>query len=131
MKHPAPICPYCQKAAEIYGVSTPGYPYQRDYGYVWMCRPCDARASCHPKSTRPLGTLSDKRLRDLRHRAHDAFDPIWKRGCRGEKMGRPKAYRWLADQMGMSKKDCHISLMTEAQCLLVETVAMWWTGVDA
>jgi hypothetical protein len=44
--------------------------------------------------------------------AHAAFDPVWKSGAKK----RGSAYAWLADELGMGKKDCHIGMMDVADC---------------
>ena len=54
----------------------------------------------------------DKLTAGMRIAAHKAFDPIWQSG----EMTRSGAYGWLAGQLGMAKKDCHMVLMDAAQC---------------
>ena len=57
---------------------------------------------------RPLVT---QETLNARIAAHAAFDTIWK-----EKLiSRSEAYKRLAAELGMTRKDCHISLMDEAQ----------------
>jgi hypothetical protein len=41
-------------------------------------------------------------------------------------MERRGAYAWLADQIGIGTKNCHIGMMDERQCVLVGTVSEWW-----
>lgn len=78
------ICPYCLNQAEwvenkeIYG---------RNYGHsfmAWLCRSCDAYVGCHNNTRKPLGTIANKKTREWRKKAHEAFDPLW-RNKRGSK----------------------------------------------
>ena len=111
-----PVCPDCKIPAvcvdskAIYGKHT-------SYGPVWACpnRPagCDCYIGCHPRSNRPLGpVLATREVRQARMRAHDAFDPMWRSG----KMGRKKAYSWLARRLGIHVNDCHIGHFDVAMC---------------
>lgn len=67
-----------------------------------------------------LSALKDPRMygdvRVARVNAHEKFDYLWKT----KKMSRSVAYRWLAANMGLSKKDAHIRFFTAAQCMRVE-----------
>lgn len=51
--------------------------------------------------------LADKETHDARTAAHAAFDVLWK--VLG--MERRRAYQWLAAEMNMRPRDCHIKLM--------------------
>ena len=51
----------------------------------------------------------------MRKKAHEEFDPIWKRG----KINRGQAYQWLAEQLGIEVGACHISWFDAATCELV------------
>lgn len=104
-------CDYCQKRAEkVSGREV--YPHRPDlFGKTfWRCRPCEAHVGCHPDSTRPLGGLANKELRQARQRAHAAFDPIWKSGG----MRRTAAYKWLAK--AMSVREIHIGQSNGPTC---------------
>lgn len=74
------ICPYCQDEAQwvenkvIYGKNI-GKSYM-----AWYCKPCNAWVGCHENTTRPLGTMANAKLRKWRIRAHQAIDPLWKKG---------------------------------------------------
>lgn len=117
---PPPICPYCHRAADL--VSSAEIYGGRDFGPVWCCKPCDAWVGCHKGGTKPKGRLADKALRDAKIRAHAAFDPIWKSG----EMARGDAYGWLAEHMGVDKRDCHIGMFDLDQCSRVVMVCDWW-----
>ena len=48
-------------------------------------------------------------------RAHAAFDPIWKSGTKK----RGSAYAWLADQLGIPARECHIGEFDVETCARV------------
>ena len=106
-----PICPYCGKqsvcidSAEVYG---------RSYGWMWICRPCDAYVGCHKPGKQPLGRLANKELREAKKEAHAAFDPLFRYNGK-----RKEGYRWLAQQLGMTKAECHIGMFDVAECRAV------------
>lgn len=117
MKHrggdgtPEPIpCPYCHKPA-VYLRSSEAVYNGRDYGPLWICQPCEAWVGCH-SSGKPLGRLANKALRVAKQAAHAAFDPIW----RTSGASRAAAYAWLAGQLGIDPRDCHIGFFDEETC---------------
>jgi hypothetical protein len=61
---------------------------------------------------RPLGTLADMETRKWRLQAHNFFDILWEHNH----VGRTEAYRWLADEMNMTKDECHMGMMDAEQC---------------
>lgn len=63
--------------------------------------------------------LADRETHEARKAAHAAFDPIWKSG----KAGRGRAYKLLAEAMGLSRDDCHMKLMTAEQARRVPEIA--------
>lgn len=121
-----PVCRYCQTDAALLRHGDAGYPYARDYGPTWTCRPCRAWVGCHPGTTDALGRLANAELRAAKQAAHAAFDPMWQRKAERDGVARGNArragYRWLADQMGLSFKDTHIGHFDLAQCLRVVEV---------
>jgi hypothetical protein len=105
-------CPYCgagtrfADSVEIYGTS---------YGQVLMCSnwpKCDAFVGCHKSTGLPKGTLANAALREARKTAHATFDPVLSEGH----MSRSDAYRWLADEMHMAPRRCHIGMMSVVEC---------------
>ena len=111
------MCLYCGGRAVHHPTSV--HVYGRDCGPIWECAPCDARVGCHPNG-RPLGRLAKKPLREAKGRAHAAFDPLWKAAMARDQLpsgrARARGYRWLAAQLGIEPKACHIALFDEAQC---------------
>jgi hypothetical protein len=111
-------CPYCQQPARLV---TGDMIYRRrpelKTRAYWQCKPCDAHVGCHEglPHGRPFGTLANAELRRARVAAHAAFDPIWK----DRAMGRAAAYRWLREQLGIPKRECHIAMFDLAQCARV------------
>lgn len=111
------VCPYCQQPAElVQGKQVYPRAFELAQLWFWKCTPCDAWVGTHRNSNRhaPLGTLANEELRLLRQRVHAAFDPIWQRSG-----NRRKVYEWLAQQMGIDLKDCHIAKFDEVQCVMV------------
>lgn len=116
--HDVPVCDYCGqnavlvKSSEVYGSG-------RDYGPMWLCQPCQAWVGCHPGTTRSLGRLANAELRQAKMAAHAAFDPLW-RDHPDPPWGRPghrkSAYTWLADQLGLPPRHCHIGMMGVLAC---------------
>jgi len=51
---------------------------------------------------------------------HQSFDPLWQQKMQqqgGSKAdARTAAYQWLAGEMGIKPKHCHIAQFNEAQC---------------
>ncbi len=108
-------CDYCRQPAQLVsGLKV--YPHRPDLKSLrfWRCDPCGAYVGCHKNSPRhaPLGRLANSELRSWKQQAHSNFDPLWKTG----RMNRHEAYAWLADQMKIDFKDCHIGMFNVAQC---------------
>lgn len=131
-----PDCPYCGITAvlvsdvEIYGY--PGYG-----GQIYLCTYCaDVYVGVHKGTKKPLGTMANKELRDWRIQAHAAFDPLWKKklALRRKQRGpdykkvyaRGSGYKWLREQMGLPKSDCHIAMFTVEQCKQVVEICNNW-----
>lgn len=108
-------CDYCGKPARLVTGSTI-YPHRPDLVHLrfWVCDPCSAYVGCHKNSDRhvPLGRLANAELRTWKQHAHSNFYPIWKSGS----MNRRDAYTWLADEMNLDLKRCHIGMFNVEQC---------------
>ncbi len=113
------ICPYCNEQAELKDSSI---VYRQSYGMIWICQPCKAWVGTHKNSKdhKPLGRLADDKLRAAKRMAHQFFDVLWKAKCEREAMSKSEArsagYAWLATEMGIDVKDCHIGLFDAKQC---------------
>lgn len=114
-----PVCPYCHVPAilvsseEVYGTA--------QYGSMWICpnrQECDARVGCHRGTITPLGRLANTELRLAKIAAHAAFDPLW----RSRAMTRNRAYSWLAGELGIDRRDCHIGRFDLETCRMVVQV---------
>lgn len=121
------ICSYCDRPAML----VPGravYPNRPQYWTkpVWWCPPCKAWVGCHPGTERPLGRLANAELRAAKQAAHAAFDPLWKRKMDRDRCSKTKArragYAWLAAQLGIEIKRCHIGMMSVEECRRVVEV---------
>lgn len=103
------ICPYCGKptklidSVEIYGIS---------YGWLYICKDCDAYVGCHKGTKKSLGRVANSTLRTLKHNAHEVFDLIWKDNHNGRK----SAYKWLSKELNLSRDITHIGMLNEEQC---------------
>ena len=112
-------CPYCTQPAILVG-GREIYPHRPDLAAknFWACAPCKAYVGCHDAGvgqgdgTKPKGTLANAETRQARKNAHAAFDPLWK----GRRMRRRDAYGWLAQELGIKYRDCHIGEFDAAMC---------------
>ena len=115
----SPICPYCGNPAVFYKSSV-SFHRGVDYGPLWACKPCRAWVGCHPKSRKPLGRLANARLRAAKMDAHQVFDQLWRFGS----MNRQAAYKWLAGELGIPWRECHIGMFDVETCERVVEIVM-------
>ena len=116
------FCPYCGARAKLADSSV--IYHGQDFGKIWLCfnwPKCSAYVSCHSGSNKPLGTLADAGLRELRKRVHEYFDQLWKakmnKGPYSKRYARSSAYIWLSKEMKIEPGDTHIAMFDETQCL--------------
>lgn len=76
---------------------------------------CRGSHGAHPDG-RPLGTPGDSATKRARKAAHKAFDPLWRTRVFASRFD---AYGWLAEQLGLTRSECHISKFDEAGCARV------------
>lgn len=80
---------------------------------------CGAFAETWPHSRVTFKKMATPQTRRARRMLHGIFDPLWK-----TREQRTLAYTWLAEKMGLPRKECHIGLFSVEQCqqaiLLVE-----------
>lgn len=106
-------CPYCGAPTQLVDDTE---IYGRSFGTrCYVCRPCGAWVGCHKGTDRALGRIADKNLRELKHNAHEAFDPIWKEGY----LPRSAAYEVLSVAFGLSPEQTHIGMFNEDMCRIV------------
>lgn len=108
-------CDYCKQPTQLVsGLKI--YPHRPDLKGLrfWSCDPCGAYVGCHKTSPKhaPLGRLANAELRAWKQRAHSNFDPLWQFG----RMRRREAYQWLAREMKIDFKSCHIGKFNVQQC---------------
>lgn len=114
----APACGECGGSTALVGGNVI-YPHRPDLsgGWYWRCG-CGAYCGIHKGTFKPLGSPAGKETRRAREAAHAAFDPLWKKRQRLSGLAphhaRGKGYKWLAEQLGIDRKDCHIGMMDAA-----------------
>ena len=74
------------------------------------------------------GTLADNELREYRKQAHYWFDKLWQQPTRIT--SRYNAYRWLAYELNMKRKDTHIANFEIEQCKKVIKLVKQRLGVN-
>lgn len=112
------FCPYCGCPAEhvpakvIYGSSA------KFGGMFYHCAPCRAWVGCHkPRPREALGRLADHELREWKIAAHNVFDGLWRaRKSLKPAHARRRAYKWLAVELGIDAKYCHIGFFGVEEC---------------
>jgi hypothetical protein len=104
------ICPYCKNKSNL--VSSTEI-YNKDFGYIYLCRPCDAYVGCHKNTTNAKGRLANKELRELKKEAHKYFDMIWRDL---QILSRDGAYKWLSDMLDLPSEYTHIGMMGVDKC---------------
>ena len=83
---------------------------------------CTSTHGAHADGT-PLGIPANSRTRDARRRAHAEFDRLWNSATSsGRKAARERAYKWLAETMGIPPAECHIGRFDFHQCEQVITL---------
>lgn len=108
------LCDYCRQPADLV-TGREIYPSRRDLVSLkfWACTPCGAYVGCHRDSNNlPLGRLANGELRTAKRLTHAVFDPLWKNGT----MRRAEAYAWLANELGIKARECHIGMFDVEMC---------------
>lgn len=110
-------CPYC--GAPVVLRSADGIYYDNSRGtmlYVCSRYPeCDAYVRVHQGTNVPVGTMANRRLRELRKQAHHEFDKLYKSGV----MSKQEAYYWLAYMISAPLSLAHIGYLGEYYCEVV------------
>ena len=115
-------CPYCGGKAQLRDASSIYHSFKYK-GKMFVCEnfpKCDSYVGCHPNTTKPLGRMANKKLRTMKSKAHEYFDPLWKKRVFARKKSlsynRTKAYQWLAEQLDLPESKCHIGLFDVDMC---------------
>lgn len=122
-------CPYCFKPLILGNGRTIGH-YRKDYlnKAFWYCDNKNhelAYVACHKDTNIPLGFAADSKLRQLKVDAHKAFDALWSGPV--AHMSRKQAYEWLAAQLNLPVKECHIGWFDPSKCqLTVDLISDYW-----
>ena len=114
-----PTCPYCRAKSQLVNGSKIYNSNQFNGQLFYACLPCQAWVGCHKGTDKPLGRLANKELRQAKVKAHAAFDPIWRSS--GNRRG---GYAWLAEQLGIEAKDCHIGMFDVPMCERVVEICL-------
>lgn len=123
----APICGEgCQPGSVTLSSAAELYPHRPDLAGNWRWRcSCGAHCGTHPNLT-PVGSPASAETRKARMAAHELFDPLWRRRMEisgiSQKAARGRAYKWLAEQMGIDRKHCHIGMMNAEQARRVVAI---------
>lgn len=92
------------------------------YGHRWSCPVPNCTVACWGGDT---SSPADDATRQARRRCHAAFDLLWhdeagpfSAGHRpnNRHVRRHRAYRWLAEQMGLDINGTHFGLFNRDQC---------------
>jgi len=117
-----PRCVECQSWNVRMTTGEEVYPNRPDLHdrQLWICE-CGAYVGCHKGTDyTPLGRPGGPETRKAREAAHAAFDPLYKRVADRDNLNighaRNRGYRFLAEQLGIERADCHISMMDAAMC---------------
>ena len=114
-------CNYCGGETQIVkGAKL--YPYHPDIGeklfYYCACQP--AWVGCHKNTDKPMGTLANSELRNLRREVHRQMDKIWQNG----KMTRSQCYARMSKMLNVSH--FHIGQCSVEQCYsALKTLESW------
>jgi len=120
----APACADCGCSGQVRIAAGPEiYPDRSDLWrhregferWWWKCDGCGGYVGTHKGTITPLGSPAGPETRVARQEAHAAFDPLWQRKASKSGMSiskaRGKGYAWLAEQLGIDRRDCHIGHM--------------------
>jgi len=123
------ICPYCGNKTEFIDSS---FVYKRSYGMIYICKPCDAYVHVHKGTSKALGRLANRELREAKKEAHFHFDKIartaqinfiWDEDV-AKMNSRQKAYKWLAMQLQIPEPHCHIGMFDVDACKKVVEICL-------
>lgn len=103
------VCPYCGQDSELIDSAE---VYGQSYGWMYICRDCNAYVGCYTGTTKALGRLADEELRKAKMRAHHYLDQLWGSG----KYSRYSTYSWLSRHLGIPRELTHVGMSDVEQC---------------
>lgn len=110
-------CPYC--GASVVLRSADGiYKENSNDTMLYVCShypECDSYVRVHKGTNKPVGTLANKKLREMRNTAHHYFNQLYLLGY----MSKDEAYRWLANLVQSPLSEAHIGYFGEYYCQMV------------
>ncbi len=110
-------CPYC--GAPVHLRSADGiYKDNSKNVMLYVCSKypeCDAYIRVHEGTLKPMGTLANPKLRQLRTEAHKYIDIIQDKGY----MTRDEVYHWMSNLISAPLSETHIGYMGEYYCTMV------------
>lgn len=117
------VCQYCNnKCVKINGSQLYNNRPDLKFKIFYKCFPCDAYVGTHVATGEPLGSVANSKLRSARMATHKLFDGFWKETG----MKRYHAYADLADEMKITKDECHIGMFDVDQCKKVQSIVRGW-----
>jgi len=105
-------CPYCKARAQLASAADV-YRGGLASKKVWVCSnfpTCDAFVGVYEGTDKPLGTMANKALRNLRKTCHSKIDPLWRSG----EFTRKDLYGLAATFFG--KREFHVAELRDAAC---------------
>lgn len=113
------VCPYCGDLTMLVDSSVV-YGGTVSYGNIYSCKPCKAYVGVHKGTNTAKGSLANKRLRKLRKKAHECFDPLWEAKMQRDRCSQSDArnagYGWLSKELGIPFELMHIAYLGEEDC---------------
>lgn len=109
-------------STQVYGRSVGKW----DWYILCTNQQCRASVETVEGTSRPRKRMATPLNRRARIDAHRVFDKLWQ-----TKDQRNRAYAWLAEKMGMERKDCHIGLFDTEQCQKAIRLILYYKPVIA
>ena len=115
-------CQYCGQDTELV-TGAVIYPHTQRWAHkkFFYCETCGAYVGTHHNG-KPLGEVANVATRAARQAAHNALDPLWRDP--GASMSRNAVYKWLAEELQIKPKQCHIGRFDVVTCLRVVQLAI-------
>lgn len=110
------FCVECQSENECSMIDgSIAYPHRRDLWKknFWQCPDCKNFVGTHNKgqSTKPLGCIPNKEMKNARQYIHALIDPIWK----SKKESRGSVYKKISNQVGYEYHTGELRTIDEAR----------------